>query len=63
MRSARDQRPRVGLRLVDHEENTAPAWCTLEEVYQHFEELAQIPGGMYPPLFAYLDQVLTRAAV
>jgi 8-oxo-dGTP pyrophosphatase MutT (NUDIX family) len=47
------------LDLVDHEENVAVAWCTLDEVYQHFEELAQIPGGMYPPLFEYLDRVLT----
>ena len=51
------------LDLVDHEENTGVAWCTLEEVYQHFEELAQIPDGMYKPLFAYLDRVLTKAPV
>ena len=49
------------LDLVDHEENTEVAWCSLDEVYQHFEELAQIPGGMYPPLFAYLDRVLAGA--
>lgn len=47
--------------LVDHEENTEVAWCTMEEVYEHFEELAQIPGGMYPPLFEYLDRVLAPA--
>ena len=29
--------------LVDHEENIDVAWCTLDEVYEHFEELAQIP--------------------
>jgi 8-oxo-dGTP diphosphatase len=49
--------------LVDHEENTEVAWCTLDEVYEHFEELAQIPGGMYPPLFEYLDRVLVKAPV
>ena len=49
--------------LVDHEENIAVAWCTLEEVYQHFEELAQIPGGLYRPLFEFLDQALTKAPV
>lgn len=36
------------------------AWCTLDEVYAHFDELAQIPGGMYPPLFQYLDRVLVK---
>jgi 8-oxo-dGTP diphosphatase len=46
--------------LVDHEENIDVAWCTLDEVYEHFEELAQIPGGMYPPLFEYLDRVLAK---
>ena len=44
--------------LVDHEEKTEVAWCTLDKVYEHFEELAQIPSGMYPPLFEYLDRVL-----
>ena len=44
--------------LVDHDENTEVAWCTLDKVYEHFEELAQIPSGMYPPLFEYLDRVL-----
>jgi 8-oxo-dGTP diphosphatase len=47
--------------LVDHEENTEVAWCTLDEVYEHFEELAQIPDGMYKPLFEYLDRVLVGA--
>jgi 8-oxo-dGTP diphosphatase len=51
------------VQLVDHEENTEVAWCTRREVYEHFEELAQIPGGMYPPLFEYLDRVLTTAPV
>ncbi len=46
--------------LVDHEENIDVAWCTLDEVYEHFEELAQIPEGMYPPLFRYLDRVLVK---
>ena len=49
--------------LVDHEENTELAWCTLDEVYEHFEELAQIPDGMYRPLFQYLDRVLAKAPV
>ena len=49
------------LDLVDHEENTEVAWCTLDEVYEHFEELAQIPHGMYRPLFEYLDRVLVKA--
>jgi len=49
------------LDLVDHEENTGVAWCTLDEVYEHFEELAQIPHGMYRPLFEYLDRVLVKA--
>src|SRR5215471_12098111 len=44
--------------LVDHEENTEVALCTLNEVYEHFEELARIPDGMYKPLFEYLDRVL-----
>src|SRR5262249_34232085 len=47
--------------LVDHEENTEGAWCTLDEVHQDFEELAQIPGGMYPRLFEYLERVLVKA--
>ena len=46
--------------LVDHEENTEVAWCTRDEVYEHFEELAQIPDGMYPPLFQYLNRVLEK---
>ncbi len=49
--------------LVDHDENAEVAWCTLDEVYEHFEDLAQIPGGMYPPLFEYLDRVLVKTAV
>jgi len=49
--------------LVDHDENTEVAWCTLDEVYEHFEDLAQIPGGMYRPLFEYLDRVLVKTAV
>lgn len=49
--------------LVDHEENIDVAWCTLDEVYAHFDELAQIPGGMYPPLFQYLDRVLIKDRV
>ena len=51
------------LHLVDHEENTEVAWCTLDEVYQHFEELARVPDGMYRPLFQYLDRVLAKAPV
>ena len=49
------------LDLVDHEENTEVAWCTLDEVYEHFEELARIPDGMYKPLYEYLDRVLRPA--
>ena len=48
------------LDLVDHEENTEVAWCMLDEVYAHFEELARIPDGMYKPLFEYLDRVLVK---
>jgi len=51
------------LDLVDHEENTEVAWCTLDKVYEHIQELAQIPDGMYKPLFEYLDRVLTKAPV
>ena len=47
--------------LVDHEENTEVAWCTLPKVYEHFEELSRIPEGMYRPLFDYLDRVLEPA--
>jgi transcriptional regulator with XRE-family HTH domain len=47
--------------LVDHEENTEVAWCTLPEVYEHFQELAQIPDGMYKPLFEYFDRVLVAS--
>lgn len=44
--------------LVDHEENVEVAWCSLDEVYERLRSLAEIPDGLYKPLFEYLDRVL-----
>jgi len=39
------RRANADVDLIDQKEDTKVAWCTLDEVYQHFEELAQIRGG------------------
>lgn len=47
--------------LVDHEENVEVAWCSLDEVYDRLRPLAEIPDGLYKPLFEYLAQTLVSA--